>query len=86
MQCLRRTHIIYQLEPETSSLHAVRFINSCALQYFYTMAKTGKQKNTKNKSTHSTLMARKINKKRTQKEQRAKMLKEILLQARKANP
>ncbi len=42
------------------------------------MAKTGKEKNTKNKAKHSKLIARKKNKLKTEKEQRAVRLKEIV--------
>ncbi|WP_172443306.1 MULTISPECIES: hypothetical protein [Nonlabens] len=41
------------------------------------MAKSGKQKNTKNKSKHSKLMERKKNKLRTEKEARAQRLKDL---------
>jgi hypothetical protein len=47
------------------------------------MAKTGREKNTKNKSKHSKLMDRKKNKLRDQKELRKQRLKEIV-QASKA--
>ena len=42
------------------------------------MGKKGKEKNTKNKSKHSKLMARKKNKLRAEKEKRAMRLKAIL--------
>lgn len=46
------------------------------------MAKTGKEKNTKNKSKHTKLMNRKKNKLRTEKELRADRLKAIIKAAR----
>ncbi len=42
------------------------------------MAKSGKEKNTKNKSKHSKLMNRKKNKLRNEKELRAERLKAIV--------
>jgi len=42
------------------------------------MSKTGKEKNTKNKSKHTKLMNRKKNKLRIEKETRAERLKAIL--------
>jgi hypothetical protein len=53
------------------------------IKYLCVMAKTGKEKNTKNKGKHSKLMDRKKNKLRDQKELRKLRLKEIV-QAAKA--
>jgi hypothetical protein len=53
------------------------------IKYLCPMAKTGREKNTKNKSKHSKLMDRKKNKLRDQKELRKLRLKEIV-QASKA--
>ncbi|MGC1204870.1 MAG: hypothetical protein WA839_08295 [Flavobacteriaceae bacterium] len=42
------------------------------------MAKTGREKNTKNKAKHSKLMARKINKKKAEESLRKERLKAII--------
>ena len=55
-----------------------------ALGYLYQMAKSGKQKNTKNKSKHTKLMNRKKNKLRAEKELRKERLKEIINAGRTA--
>lgn len=45
------------------------------------MAKTGRDKNTKNKAKHSKLMAQKINKKKTEVQLRKERLKVIINKA-----
>ncbi|WP_191963458.1 hypothetical protein [Pseudotamlana haliotis] len=45
------------------------------------MAKTGREKNTKNKAKHSKLMARKINKKKAEEANRKARLKAIIEKA-----
>ncbi len=45
------------------------------------MAKTGRDKNTKNKAKHSKLMAQKINKKKSQEQLRKERLKAIIHKA-----
>ena len=47
------------------------------------MAKTGREKNTKNKSKHSKLVNRKKNKIKKEKENRKERLKEIIGRAKK---
>ena len=42
------------------------------------MAKTGREKNTKNKAKHSKLMSRKINKKKAEESLRKERLKAII--------
>jgi hypothetical protein len=42
------------------------------------MAKTGRDKNTKNKAKHAKLMARKVNKKKTEEQNRKDRLKAII--------
>lgn len=46
------------------------------------MAKTGRDKNTKNKAKHSKLLARKINKKNTEAQTRKERLKAIIQKAK----
>lgn len=46
------------------------------------MAKTGREKNTKNKAKHSKLMSRKINKKKAEGILRKERLKEIIKKAK----
>ena len=46
------------------------------------MAKTGQEKNTKNKAKHSKLMARKKNKKKSQETLRKERLKAIIKKAK----
>jgi hypothetical protein len=45
------------------------------------MAKTGREKNTKNKAKHSKLMSRKTNKKKAEKSLRKERLKAIIKKA-----
>ena len=45
------------------------------------MAKTGREKNTKNKAKHSKLMSRKINKKKVEESLRKERLKAIIKKA-----
>ena len=45
------------------------------------MAKTGRDKNTKNKAKHSKLMERKVNKKKSEEITRKERLKEIIQKA-----
>lgn len=47
------------------------------------MAKAGKQKNIKNKSKHTKLMTRKINKLRTEKAERIARLKDVFARSQK---
>ncbi len=49
------------------------------------MTKTGKEKNTKNKAKHSKLLARKKNKIKAQKVERATRLKEIIKKGKESN-
>ncbi|WP_339895375.1 hypothetical protein [uncultured Algibacter sp.] len=49
------------------------------------MAKTGREKNTKNKAKHSKLMAKKKNKKKAEKTLRKERLKAIILKAKEEN-
>lgn len=49
------------------------------------MAKIGREKNTKNKAKHSKQLARKKNKLKTQKVQRAARLKEIIKKGKESN-
>lgn len=49
------------------------------------MAKIGREKNTKNKSKHSKLMARKKNKKKAEKVLRKERLKAIVQKAKEQN-
>lgn len=46
------------------------------------MAKTGRDKNTKNKAKHSKLLARKVNKKKSEDSVRKERLKAIIQQAK----
>jgi len=46
------------------------------------MAKTGREKNTKNKAKHSKLMAKKKNKKKAEEALRKERLKAIILKAK----
>lgn len=48
----------------------------------FNMAKKGKEKNTKNKSKHSKLMAQKKNKQTSEKELRKQRLREIVQQGK----
>lgn len=45
------------------------------------MAKTGRDKNTKNKAKHAKLMARKVNKKKSEENNRKERLKAIIQKA-----
>ena len=49
------------------------------------MAKTGREKNTKNKAKHSKLMAKKKNKKKAEETLRKERLKAIILKAKEEN-
>ncbi|GAA4952820.1 hypothetical protein GCM10023314_27940 [Algibacter agarivorans] len=49
------------------------------------MAKTGREKNTKNKAKHSKLMAKKKNKKKAEETLRKERLKAIILKAKEQN-
>ncbi len=49
------------------------------------MAKTGREKNTKNKAKHSKLMAKKKNKKKAEETTRKERLKAIIQKAKKEN-